>query len=234
MCISAIVLFVVGLSSYAAHRAGINRAIGAAFQTTLAQLVRMTEETENIKVRIAHSDWTEKELRTLRRSKLEELVTALFTVERIIETHLSDDEISGDRNRRSLEPMSVVEQISTLYFPELTDETGALRIAYLEFQKWRMDHYHAISAANRASKHANEIQRLVLAATLFDEATYEVAKAESQRLFDVLTEKQQEMPVHFEEVFSALALAISNMNKSAATLMASIIKPIHYDHELSR
>ncbi|WP_426173574.1 hypothetical protein [Massilia sp. TWR1-2-2] len=206
-------------------------ATNAAFQTTLCQLLEVTAETENVKVRIAHSDWTEKELRTLRRTKLEEMVTALFTVSRTIETYLSSAEIVGDIDRRSKEPMSIVEQINTLYFPEFANEMNALDQTYSAFQMWRREHHHAISMANREWAHAADMAKLMTAAVPFVQARYDSALAESQRLVDALKEKQQAMPAEFSPMYKPLHQAIVQLTAVAATLMAELIKPVQYNHE---
>lgn len=108
------------LTSYTKKRAE-NFATKTDFEELLKQLKSTTETAEQVKVAIAHSDWSTRELKTLRRQKLEDLLQAIYetkewqSVER-------DSRIFNSGKDTGNSPISRVELLSALYFPELFQE----------------------------------------------------------------------------------------------------------------
>ncbi|MFI4869431.1 MAG: hypothetical protein ACHQDD_08780 [Steroidobacterales bacterium] len=118
----AVLLLVVNyagswLGSFAAKR-GEHRAVDADLRRILGQLRQTTRVTEGIRSVVAMGEWSERERRTLRRTKLEEL---LLTAHKARVWLKSEQDrlvfLSGDRETPSPQPMMVT--IGKLYFPDL-------------------------------------------------------------------------------------------------------------------
>lgn len=70
----------------------------------------------------------------LKREKLEQLVDASYRVESWLSGKL--DDLPGHEKDLGIFPMSEVEMISRLYFPELRAEVIQLSVASASYQKW--------------------------------------------------------------------------------------------------
>jgi len=71
----------------------------------------------------------------LKREKLEQLVDASYRVESWLNERMSVD-LSGHERDIGILPISEVEMISRLYFPELQKEVYRLSVASASYQKW--------------------------------------------------------------------------------------------------
>jgi len=74
----------------------------------------------------------------LKREKLEQLVDASYRIESWLNERRDVDlsNLSGHENDPGIFPMSEVEMISRLYFPELQKEVYQLSVASASYQKW--------------------------------------------------------------------------------------------------
>lgn len=104
-------------ASYAQQK-GKNYATKADFDNIVDQLKVTTESVETIKAEIAHHDWTTREWKTIRRIKLEELLTLVGEQISFMETQRSS------RVFKKAEPadkdcIDKIKMLSRLYFPEL-------------------------------------------------------------------------------------------------------------------
>ena len=116
--IIAIVAFIGSyMGSYLKKKAE-NFATKEDFNEILNQLKTQVTATEQIKSEISHSNWTNQEWKTLRRIKLEELVTAVYAASE----WLSKDQrvrLFNEPNNENISPIWKIELIPRLYFPEL-------------------------------------------------------------------------------------------------------------------
>ena len=135
------------VSSYLRKRAE-TFATKADFDELLSQMRATTEAAESVKSVIAKIDWAEREWRTLRRIKLEELIAAMHAA-----THWLDKEVDA---RLFLEPMPSdaspiwkIEALSSLYFPEIQSEASAFDLIYAQYRSWVIDVQAELSAVGQ-------------------------------------------------------------------------------------
>lgn len=117
--VGVLIYFNRRLSSFAS-KTGEIEAITSKFEQLTAQLKSNTETVEGVRTEIAHGDWVAREWKALRRQKLEQLLENVFAItgwqevyrlEKIFQSKIS----AGDS------PITKIELIGLLYFPELRD-----------------------------------------------------------------------------------------------------------------
>jgi hypothetical protein len=116
------------LDSYFKKR-GENLATKADFNDLLNQLKVNTIATEEIKSKVSHTDWATREHRTIRRTKLEELLQRLHELAEWQDTQRLL--VFGDEMSALSSPSTKVELLYILYFPELRIEI----LEYLNMHK---------------------------------------------------------------------------------------------------
>lgn len=92
--------------------------IEADFKTILSQLKETTAASKGVELALSHRDWVMKEFNTLRRLKLEELLSAVYDTSVWLEKLLSS-EIVNVKLDATTSPVSKVNMLTVLYFPEL-------------------------------------------------------------------------------------------------------------------
>jgi hypothetical protein len=108
------------IGSYAAKR-GEHAAVDADLKKILGQLEQTTQVTEGIRSVVALGEWSERERRTLRRMKLEEL---------LLNAHKAKDRLDSERNRlvflteepKTPSPQPLMAILGKLYFPDLRQQ----------------------------------------------------------------------------------------------------------------
>jgi hypothetical protein len=124
----------------------------ADFEELLLQVRASTEASESVKSAIAKSDWAEREWRTLRRTKLEELMTAMHQA-----THWLDKEMDArffdEPMPTDLSPIWKVEVLSTLYFPEIQSESNAFGLEFSKYRSWVVNVHADLLAAQQDAVH---------------------------------------------------------------------------------
>lgn len=111
------------------------------------RLVRATTEaTEEVKSSIAHSDWASRELRTLRRTKLEDLLLAIYELQ-AWERSYRDFRVHGKGSDPGPSQMGRISLLATLYFPELLLEIKKLAHVHYSFHKNQLEAEASIRAA---------------------------------------------------------------------------------------
>jgi hypothetical protein len=103
-----------------AKRTGEITANEAKFEELQRQLRLTTTATEEIKLALNHEDWITREWRTLRRTKLEELLQAIYEVGHWQLVNRDVILFNSERDPGP-SPITSVRLLSTLYFPELRD-----------------------------------------------------------------------------------------------------------------
>lgn len=118
----------------------------ADFDELLRQLRATTEAAESVRSAIAKADWAEREWQTLRRVKLEELLTAMHGA-----THHLDIELNArffnDGMPTEASPIWKVEALSSLYFPELFAEATSFGLMFAKYRSWVIDVQAQLSSA---------------------------------------------------------------------------------------
>lgn len=121
----------------------------ADFDELLRQLRATTDAAESVRSVIAKNDWAEREWRTLRRIKLEELLTAMHAA-----THWLDKEMDArffaEPMPSEASPIWKIEVLTSLYFPELQSEAGAFDLALAQYRSWIVDVQAELSSAGQA------------------------------------------------------------------------------------
>jgi hypothetical protein len=142
------------------RKRGETYATKADLEELIAQLRATTTAAEEVKTAIAHSDWTTKEWKTLRRVKLEELLGAVYAVEGWLDDERSIRLFNRSKDSKPF-PFWKVNMIAGLYFPELCDEIKVLSGAYYRYNIWLLDVQGRMMAAGNYSAKA-EIQKAVM------------------------------------------------------------------------
>lgn len=135
--IALVVGFAAAFVGAYAKKRGESYATRADFEGLLSQLKATTAVAEEVKARVSHADWASRELRTLRRLKLEELIQTVHEVQAWQEAarrfRLSNGEEPG------ASPLPKVERVAGLYFPEFREniytfcqQSRAMSIAVLQ------------------------------------------------------------------------------------------------------
>ncbi|MGH9958293.1 MAG: hypothetical protein ACREBC_14365 [Pyrinomonadaceae bacterium] len=112
----------------------------------LTQLRATTEAAEQVKTAIAHTDWTTKEWKTLRRVKLEELVGTVYALRVWLDKEMNIRFF--EKNAESeVCPVWKLELISNLYFAELNIEIRTLILVHWRYDAWMFDVKRRLLAA---------------------------------------------------------------------------------------
>lgn len=124
------------LSSYVRKRAETY-----ASKADLSELVRQLETTtqaaEAVKAAISHADWSVREWQSLRRTKLEELLTTVYDVRHWLDVDMNVRFFNEAKTERK-SPIWKLEVVSRLYFPELRVETQQLSLVYTQYMHWML------------------------------------------------------------------------------------------------
>lgn len=124
----------------------------ADFDELLRQLRATTAAAESVRFAIAKADWAEREWQTLRRVKLEELLTAMHTATHHLDTEMNARFFDGATPTEA-SPIWKVEALSSLYFPELLTEANGFSHMLAQYRSWVIDVQAQLSSAgNDASR----------------------------------------------------------------------------------
>lgn len=133
VAIALLVVATAGSAFLAAYftRRGQNHADRADLGPILQQLRATTDAAERVRVEILHADWSTKEWKTLRRTKLEELFHLVYDTRFWVEA-CADVKVFGHNKPQSADPLPKLEILSRLYFPELLSEVLAFSLTVRE------------------------------------------------------------------------------------------------------
>lgn len=120
LAIALVVGFVAAYVGAYAKKRGESFATKADFDQLLAQLKTTTAVAEEVKATVSHADWASRELKTLRRIKLEELLQSAHELQAWQDLE-KDRIIFKSTKEPGPSPLPKVERISGLYFPELNE-----------------------------------------------------------------------------------------------------------------
>jgi len=137
------------------------------FDELLAQLQKTTETAESIRVAVAHEDWKQKELKVLRRTKLEELIFAVHDsahwLEKRREWWWTDNDVTEH------DPSYKVMALAALYFPELK-QVQTYHAVHLELSNFIVESKRKLFEANAAAKAKQDASLASAAWKLVNEA----------------------------------------------------------------
>lgn len=122
------------LSAYFRTR-GTRYATKSDFEDLLRELEQTTKATESIKQAVSHQDWASRELKVLRRQKLEELLHAVYETQHWLDTE-KDNALYSSEKSDVPDPLYKIGIIGGLYFPEIKLEVLAFRQAALRYKEW--------------------------------------------------------------------------------------------------
>jgi hypothetical protein len=127
-----------------------------AFKTRYGVIPHRREEAPpadvDDKSRAERKDWALREYNTLRRYKLEELLTALFELDHWLERE-RDVMIFRPSAETAPPPINTIHLIASLYFPELDVEAVAVVGAYRDHVAWIEEFREKLEAAPRGPEH---------------------------------------------------------------------------------
>lgn len=111
-------------SAYMKKR-GETLATKADMDEILIQVSATTRATEEVRSSITHADWQAREWKTLRRVKLEELMTCVYSLDSWL-TALREKWVSDENITVTDDAIANFKKLATLYFPELAIEANAV------------------------------------------------------------------------------------------------------------
>lgn len=192
----------------------------------LDELRRATAASEQVKTSIAHDDWTVKEYKTLRRNKLEQLMTASFKVVLASETDVEFKFEEVQYEIKSREFMIEVNQLAALYFSEFAAETDAIATTQAKLAEWLI---------NSRSKLRQLHLKMVL-----EEKTLKIVQQPAGETPDGAGEEQRQaydkarselmrtrlgVAEEFASVYWPLRHAVEALQVKATALMTALIAP---------
>ncbi len=111
-------------------------ATSADLQEVLRQLKSTTEVAEQVRAAVSHADWAAREWKTVRRTKLEELVEVSLSLVAWLDEQRSAWFFPGEKNCGGRTPTDRVSMLSALYFPELEQVSALLENAERRAYAW--------------------------------------------------------------------------------------------------
>jgi|WetSurMetagenome_2_1015567.scaffolds.fasta_scaffold140177_2 hypothetical protein len=120
------------LLSYSKRR-GEALATKADLADILRQLEQTTRVSEEVKANVSHSNWVQREWLSIRRLKLEELLSTAYALDQWLELQ-KQRWVFGETSAGDETPPQKLRSIGTLYFPEMKDETQGVWQAFVNCQ----------------------------------------------------------------------------------------------------
>jgi hypothetical protein len=193
----------------------------------LDEIRKSTDASERIKTSIAHNDWTVKEFKTLRRTKLEQLTTASYKLLLASEVDakftLEDEKYSITSREFTID----VHQISAMYFTVFKVATDAVISAHANLATWLIESRSKQRQQDLTVKHekgkldtllsvpGNMVHGLTATA---QRSVYENARTE---LMNLKIAYANEYP----QYYAPLRKSVDNLQESATALMNELTTP---------
>ena len=159
---------------------------------TMSQQLRATTTAaaEEVKSAISHSDWSTREWQTLRRIKLEELLATVYEVREWLDRDMSARFGNGPKVHEK-SPISKLEVVSRLYFPEIFEEVLALGVVYHAYRIW-------VLTVHKQFLHANQDELKMQ--SIFDGAKPGMQE-HHQMLLDATSAIEEKAPKLMQEIW---------------------------------
>jgi len=129
-------------------------AVKTGFVITPSRHQNVSETAERNKGQGPTEDWALKEFKTLRRYKLEELLTALFEIDYWLNKE-RDALIFRTAANTDPSPINTIHLISSLYFPELLAEAKAVVGAYRDHMDWIIGMQEKLQSIKKETEHTD-------------------------------------------------------------------------------
>jgi hypothetical protein len=209
--------FVVGVvgtwvGAYAARR-GQFQATQADWERIKGQLEETTRATETIKSIVSLGEWSERERRSLRRAKLEELLHAAHKAKDWLDLE-RDRTISFSNDASGASPFPFFITLGKLFFPEIQAQIGDFRGAFDAYAGFllriKLEYHRANSDAIDEVRSQDPVDPNWK--TIVGIKTQERQAAIRQRIRGELT-----------ELYRSVIETLSTLDDAAAALMAEII-----------
>ncbi|APR05841.1 hypothetical protein [Thauera chlorobenzoica] len=171
------------------RKRGETYATKADMDAILDQIHATTEVAEQVKTAIAHSDWTTREWKTLRRVKLEELMEAVYATREWLSKELNS-RLFGQTQSSGASPVWKVQLVSRLYFPEMAREIQALALFYWTYTHWLTQVQQKVLAAQ---------SDIAAHAAVLDEAM-DTIKTHEEQLVALVADIEAKAPAVMKEI----------------------------------
>jgi hypothetical protein len=202
-------------------------AAAASLNQRLDEIRQSTDAAEKIKVQIAHNDWTLKELKTLRRNKLEELITSAYKVLFSTEADSSLPTEDHTFEVKSRICLAELRQTSALYFPEFEKETEAIATAHSGFASWFLDEKGKIRQKQVRVKSETKSYELIsgVPGQTVNGITHTAQLATVRSMYEELEVLQTAYTKGYAGYHFELRRGIKSLETRATALMAELIAP---------
>lgn len=175
---------------YWAKRADV-KAAGADLQEVIRQLKATTAAAEAVRAQISKADWLDKEWRSIRRVKLEELLSSADGMLETLGYKAADDPESPTNN-----DANKLKMLCALYFPELRQDVTDLYVAFKEcrihFLESQSDFANALTegVADEVLEEYRLRQRQLY--SVFVQAGFTLEKAAAELMQEISLHKEEQ------------------------------------------
>jgi hypothetical protein len=121
------------------------------FNELKRQLQQTTRLTEEIKAEIGHAEWKQREVNTIMRAKLEELVRHISVLDEAVRGYVKT--VSAGKDQRvSTTEIDTLKAIVSLYFPTLDEPAFGYTQSCRDMIIWAMSRRDALRKANEEAR----------------------------------------------------------------------------------
>jgi hypothetical protein len=202
-------------------------AMAEKLEERLNDIRQTTEAAENVRTRIAHSDWTTKEYKTLLRNKLEQLMGAAYKTKSACEADANFKQDTPGDKFTSKEPSLEVELLSAMYFRVIEIEVRNFIVAHTNFSIWLNNAQCKLAQQQLTVDHEEATLELNRSAPggILDGVSFNTQLERYRQASEIRSKLRGEYLTEYIPHASALAKTLQKLEDRAALLMDEFITP---------
>lgn len=202
-------------------------ALAEKLQDRLDEIRQTTEVAENVRTRIAHSDWTVKEYRTLLRNKLEQLMTAAYKTKTASQADADFQHENANFKLVSNEPSVEMRLLSAMYFQKLKPEVDEFLVAHTNFAMWLIEARSKLRQANLlVIRERADLETLRLGpAGVINEALITIQEHKHREAQQQELSLRQTYVTEYQPLIMTLGDALQKLEARGSLLMKEYIEP---------
>lgn len=202
-------------------------ALAETLRMRLDEIRQTTEAAENVRTRIAHSDWTTKEYKTLLRNKLEQLMAAAYKTMSATQTDADFQYENSNLKLTSDAPASEIRLLLAMYFDVLRPEVDKFLLIHSNFSIWLIGARTQLRKADLLVTH-EKLDLDTLRSATSGIVTDSLIANQNQKYREA---KEQELRIRevyvseYAPLIQALGEALQNLELRSGLLMKEYIAP---------